>query len=106
MATLIVLFNLKPGISSEIYEAWAKSTDLPTVRALKSVPTFEVVKVQGVLGSDAPAPYQYVEAIEISDMDIFGQEVTTDIMQKVAAEFQSFADNPIFMMCQSIETEK
>jgi REDY-like protein HapK len=106
MATLIVLFNLKPGVASEIYEAWAKSTDLPTVRALKSVPYFEVVKVQGVLGSDAPAPYQYVEAIEISDMDIFGQEVATDVMQKVAAEFQNFADNPIFMMCQSIEAGK
>jgi REDY-like protein HapK len=104
VAKIIVLFNLKLGISSEIYEAWAKLTDLPMVRNLNSVPSFEIIKVQGMLGTNAPAPYQYVEVIEINDMDIFGKELAVDIMQKVAVEFQSFADNPIFMICHSIES--
>ncbi len=103
MATLIVLFNLKPGIDVSAYEAWAKNTDMPNVRGLKSVPAFQVLRVQGLLGSDAPPPYQYAETIEVSDMDIFGGELASDVMQKTAAEFQSFADNPVFMLCNSIE---
>jgi REDY-like protein HapK len=106
MATLMVLFNLKPGVDAGVYETWAKQNDLPNVRALKSVPYFEVVRVQSLLGSDASPPYQYVEAIEVSDMDVFGKELTTELMQKTAAQFQEFTDNPIFMLCNSIESDK
>ncbi len=103
MTTIIVLFNLKPGISPAIYEHWALTTDLPTVRALQSVPNFNAMRVHGLLGSDAPAPYHYAEIIEVNDMTVFGQDIGSDIMQKVSAEFQTFADQPIFLLCQSIE---
>lgn len=99
MATtrLIVLFNLKPGRSVADYETWARTTDLPTVNALKSVDDFTVFKVTGLLGNDsARAPYQYVELIDINDMDGFGEEVVSDTMRRVAAEFQDWAD-PIFL---------
>ena len=33
---LIALFNLKPGVSADRYEAWARETDMPTVRGLGS----------------------------------------------------------------------
>lgn len=98
MSTLIVLFNLKNHDETEAYEAWAKATDLPVVRGLKSVDSFEVYRSQGLLGSDAAAPYQYVEVIEIADLETFGNEVATDTMTRVASEFQAFADNPVFML--------
>jgi len=98
MATLIVLFNLKNEADSNAYEEWAKSTDLPVVRNLGSVDSFEVYRTAGMYGSDAAAPYQYVEVIEISDLDRFGADVSTDTMAKVAGEFQGFADNPVFMI--------
>ena len=37
MTTIIVLFNLKSDASKSAYEAWAKETDLKTVRALNSI---------------------------------------------------------------------
>jgi hypothetical protein len=104
MATTIVcLFNLKPGVTVADYEAWAKSTDMPTVRALKSIDGFEVLKSAAVLGSDAKPPYQYIEIILVNDMAVFGGEVATEHMQKVAGEFQGFADAPCFILTQSIE---
>ena len=42
MATIIVLFNLKPGVDPGRYEAWARSTDLPIVRGLPAVQGFDV----------------------------------------------------------------
>ncbi|WP_226702843.1 REDY-like protein HapK [Microbulbifer elongatus] len=100
--TIIVLFNLKPGVSPSDYEQWAKTTDLPTVRKLGSVNQFSVLRTSGLLGSEAPAPYQYVELLEVNDMETLGADVSSETMQRVAAEFQQFADNPQFMLTDVI----
>jgi len=89
---LIALFNLKPGVSVEIYEAWAKTVDLPTVNALPSVASFEVFRTTGQLGTDAPAPYSYIEILDIPDMTQFEGDVSTSVMQAIAAAFQEMAD--------------
>lgn len=103
MTTIIVLFNLKSDASKAAYESWAKTTDLRIVRKLKSIDSFEVFKSQGLLGSDAKPPYQYVEVLQVNDMDVFGAETSTDQMGEVAKQFQSFADNPLFMLTENIE---
>jgi hypothetical protein len=105
MATIIVLFNLKPGADRQVYENWAKTTDLPVVRKLPSIASFEVYRSQGLLGSDSEAPYQYVEILEVTDMKVFVADVGTDVMAKVAGEFREFADSPTFMLTESIDQE-
>ena len=68
MSTLIVLFNLRADAAEAAYENWADTTDLPVVRGLRSVNSFEVYRSQSLFGSEEAAPYQYVEAIEIADL--------------------------------------
>ncbi len=102
MKRIVVLFNLKDAGSVADYEAWAKSTDLPTVNALESVDGFTVHRASGLLGSDDAPPYQYVEIIDVNDMAVFGEEVATDTMRKVAGEFQSFADAPVFILTDAL----
>jgi hypothetical protein len=97
----VVLFNLKPGKDRTAYEEWARTTDLPTVNALPSIGCFTVHQATGLLGSDARPPYDYVEIIDVLDMDGFGRDVTSDTMQRVAAEFQEWAD-PIFVLTRDI----
>lgn len=94
MATtrIFALFNLKPGQDPAAYEAWARATDIPAVRAMASVADFQVAKVEGLLGSDASPPYGYVETIDVNDMDQFFTEVSTPAAQKIAGEFQSMVD--------------
>ena len=41
--------------------------------------------------------------IEVDDMAAFGEAVGTEAMQEVAAQFQQFADNPIFMVTESLD---
>ena len=100
--TIVVLFNLKPGVSPSDYEQWAKTTDLPTVRNLNAIDQFSVLRTTGLLGSQAPAPYQYVELLVVNDMEQLGADVSSETMQRVAAEFQQFADNPQFILTESI----
>lgn len=97
MAKIIVLFNLKPGVSVADYERFARETDLPIVNKLPSVRSFEVLKSQGLLGGGA-APFQYIEIIDLNSLEQLGQDVSTETMQKVAATFQSMADAPQFIV--------
>lgn len=100
MKALIVLFRLKPGADRAAYENWARQTDLPIVRNLSSVASFDLYRTRGLFGSGEPAPYEYVEVIRIADLDRFGGEVGSETMQKVAGEFRGFADNPLFMLAE------
>lgn len=102
MAKIIVLFNLQEGVEVEVYEEWARTTDLPIVNDLKSVNSFEVLKTNSMLGTDQAPPYQYVEILDINDFDVFGEEVSTETMGKVAGEFQAFADAPMFIVTEQI----
>jgi hypothetical protein len=101
MTTLIVLFNLKDASQREAYERWAREVDLPTAGSLPSVDRFEVLKASGLLTGD-PSPYQYVEILRINSMEQLGKDVGTPAMQQVAAQFQAFADNPIFIVTSAL----
>ena len=98
MKRIVVLFNLKPGVDVSEYEEWARSTDLPTVSDLPSVDGFTVHKAAGLLGKEDASPYAYIEIIDVNDMATFGADVATETMRKVAGEFQSFADAPLFIL--------
>jgi hypothetical protein len=102
MTTIVVLFNLKAGVSVDEYEDWARRTDLPNVNALPSVSSFRVLRAAGLL-SGAPGPYQYVELIELDSLEGFRAEVKSESMQAVAREFRAYADAPLFMLTESIE---
>ena len=102
MAKVFALFNLKEGVSASDYEQWARTTDIPTVNGLNSINSFSAHRAAGLLGSEDSPPYQYVEIIDVNDMGAFGEDISTPVMQKVAAEFQQFADNPCFILTEDL----
>jgi len=105
ITTILVLFNLKENCSIDTYEHWAKTTDLQIVRKLKSIHRFDVFRCTGLLGNDETPPYEYGEILEINNMDRFNRDISTETMQKVAEQFQDFADNPLFILTENIETK-
>ena len=98
--TIIVLFNLKSGVSEADYEAWARDIDIPGVRAIPSVDDYQVRRVTGLFGSDEAAPYRYVERIEIAGMDPFLADIADPQVQAVVAQFGEHADNPVFLLSE------
>jgi hypothetical protein len=101
MTTIVVLFNLKAGVSVAEYEDWARRRDLPNVNELPSVHSFRVLRSAGLL-SGAAAPYEYVELIELATLEGFRAEVKSELMQGVAREFRTYADAPLFIATESI----
>ena len=100
---IICLFNLKPGVSVSEYEEWAKTRDIPTVNALGSVTGFSVHKATGVFGDDSATPhFQFIEVIDITGMDAFVGDSSTESFQQAAAPFQGFADAPQFILTEDL----
>lgn len=99
---IIVLFNLKPGVSISEYEDWARNRDFPAVNALPSVNSFTVHKATGLFGSDGTPPYSHIEIIDISAMDPFVADISTPEFQAMAAPFQDYADNPQFILTEDL----
>ena len=102
MPTILALFNLKPTASVTDYENWAKAKDIPVVTSLSSVQDFRVLKMNNLLGSDAPGPYAYCEIIEVPDMNAFFADLSSEAVQDGAKQFNEFADNPIFIVASDI----
>lgn len=88
---VVALFNLKPGVSVDDYERWARTRDMPAVRALPSVAGFDVLQTTGLLGGGVP-PFAYVEIIDVIDEEGFSADVSTTAMQAIAAEFTGMVD--------------
>lgn len=100
--TLIVLFNLKTGVSPEDYERFANEMDIPTVKRLHSVDNFRVFRSTGLFGAEGPAPYQYVEMIEVNSLEGLIADVGNPEVGKVVAAFRDYAENPVFIMSDEI----
>lgn len=99
---IIVLFDLKPGVDPADYEEWARTRDVRNVRALGSVTGFSVHRATGLFGSDDPPPVQYVEIIDVPDLEAFTADVTTEAFQALAAPFGDYADNPRFILTEEL----
>ena len=97
---IIVLFNLKPGVSREDYEEWALIRDIPNVRRLGSIDGFQVYRTTGLL-TGGLAPYSFIEVIDVNDMTLFGAEAAADPMPAISAEFSRWAD-ALFIMTEPL----
>ena len=100
---IICLFNLKDGVDIAEYEEWAKTRDIPAVNRLASVDSFTVHRATGVFGDDSATPhFAYIEVIDVTGLDAFVADVSTDDFQAAAAPFQGFADAPQFILTEPL----
>lgn len=103
MPTLVVTFNLKPGVSEADYEAWAKRVDLPTVRSHGSVSAMRILKSRHRWKSTEAGPYRYMELIEIRDVDGFLKDTATEKQAPVSAKFREIATDVTAALCDELE---
>ncbi len=92
MPTMIVLVNLKEGVSPEDYERWVVESYAPAVRRLPSITDWRNHKVSGLLGSDAAPPYRYVVTVEIDDLERLGRDMAGEESQRLLSELHGFAE--------------
>ena len=69
----------------------------------KSVDDFKVYRSEGLFGSDGKSPYQYIEVLHINNFDSLTEDIQAEPkMLEVAQKFQSFAENPVFIVTKEL----
>lgn len=99
---IFVLSTLKRNTASDAYEEWARDRDIPHGLQLPSVNRFEIFKVLHTLDS-RPAPYQYVEVVDVSNLDRFMEERQKS-MSLISREFEMWAQRAVYLVSDRLGT--
>lgn len=89
---MIVLVDLKEGVSPKDYESWVRDSYAPVAKALPSVRDWRGYRVGGLLVSDALPPHQYVVIVEVDDMEHLERDMVDEDMQRLLSELHAFAE--------------
>jgi len=92
VAAIIVLVNLKDGVSPENYERWILESYAPAVRNLPSVEDWRDYRASRLFGSDAAPPYRYVVTLEVRDLEQLGRDMEGEEMQRLFSELHELAE--------------
>ena len=92
MVAIVVLVNLKDGVSPDAYERWVLESYAPAVRNLSSIEDWRDYRASGLLGSDASPPYRYVVTLEIADPEQLGRDIEGKEMQRLLSELHEMAE--------------
>jgi hypothetical protein len=104
MANLILMYNLKSGVSKSDFENWTRDTDYPAMRGLNRVSSFVTHRVEKRLMGEGTPPVQYVEIFEIDDFAGFAAEdMPGATVQGIMGEFMAFVDTPEFLIVSPVE---
>lgn len=74
MPVVFFLNKLREGVTGDNYEQWVREVDYPTARALSTIKSYVVAKTPTTLDG-SPSPYDYVERVEITDVDAYRAEL-------------------------------
>ncbi|WP_298799450.1 hypothetical protein [uncultured Pseudonocardia sp.] len=70
MAHRVFFLNkLRPGVDPADYEAWIRATDYPVARASPAILSYDVTRIQGTLDGTGTPSVQYLEVIEVTDIE-------------------------------------
>lgn len=88
MPTAFFLTRLKPGVNSKDYERWVHQFDYPTARKMKSIKSYKVHRINGAF--DGEKKYDYIEVVEITDLDNYGRDLGSPEGKKLLAEWSNY----------------
>jgi hypothetical protein len=104
MANLILLYNLKSGVTKDQFENWTRTTDYPAMRGLSRVSSFVTYRTEKKLIGEGAPSVQYVEIFQIDDFDGFvAEDMPGATVQKIMGEFFGLVENPEFLIVSAVE---
>jgi hypothetical protein len=103
MPIVFFLNRLRPGASGADYERWVREVDYPTARALPPIKSYVVAKMAATLDGQ-PAPYDYVERVEITDLDDYRAALADPSMEAFAKEWSSHIGESIAVYGEEIDS--
>ena len=70
MAQRVFFLNtLREGVQPRDYEHWVRTVDYPIARRQTEINSYVVTRLEGHLSGDDALPCQYLEVLEMTDID-------------------------------------
>lgn len=98
------LTKLRPGADPKAYEQWVRTVDYPLARGLQTITQYHVTRITGMYQGDDPPPYDYLEVIDITELEPYRKELTTGPkMEAFFKEWGSFIGDYVAIHGEIIE---
>lgn len=90
------LNTLKPGVDPKDYEEWVRTVDYPIARGQSAINSYVVTRLTGHLGGTGDLPCQYLEVLEITDIDEYRTVGDTSAeFRRLMAEFNDYVGTTV-----------
>ncbi|NNE56969.1 MAG: REDY-like protein HapK [Hellea sp.] len=103
MTQLVIMYNLKDGVTKDDFHEWVRTVDQPSMRGLGSVDSFRTFETKSLLMGEGSPSVQYVEIFDLNDFGAFtGTDMPGDVVQGIMGDFMGFADAPQFIVAEEV----
>ena len=104
MAERVFFLNtLKPGVDPAEYESWIRRVDYPVARAQSAIESYVVTRLAGTLSGEGEPPYQYLEVIEITNIEEYRAGLGTPEMERLLEEWSTYVGESVAVYGDVIE---
>ena len=106
MATRVFFLNtLHDNVEGAAYEKWVREVDYPLARGLPQIRRYDVTRLDGILTGEEPLPCQYLEVVDITDLEDYKAALFSDAPEVKAffAEWSSFVAHSVAVHGEVIE---
>jgi hypothetical protein len=104
MALRVFFLNrLHEGADREEYEAWIRRVDYPVARAQGAITSYTVTRVGGTLSGEGDSPYDYLEVIEITDLEAYRALGSLPEFEELLREWSQYVAEAVMIHGEVIE---
>jgi hypothetical protein len=104
MAHRVFFLNrLRESADRTEYEAWIRRVDYPVARAQDAIQSYTVTRIDGTLTGEGESPYDYLEVIEISDLDAYRALGDLPEFRQLLEEWSGYVADAVLVHGEVIE---
>jgi len=106
MAQRVFFLNaLRDGVDPGDYERFVREVDYPFARSLPTIRSYVVTRLDGLFNG-GPAPYDYLEVVEITELEAYRKSLDPSAnpeVQRFFDEWSSFVGDSLVVYGEVIE---
>jgi REDY-like protein HapK len=98
MAHRVFFLNrLHEGADAAEYEAWIRRVDYPVARAQGAITSYTVTRIDGTLSGEGASPYDYLEVIEITDLEAYRALASLPQFEQLLSEWSQYVAEAVMI---------
>jgi hypothetical protein len=104
MAQRVFFLNkLRDGVDPQEYEDWIRRVDYPVARAQGAITAYTVTRIEGTLGEGGESPYDYLEVIEITDLESYRALGSLPEFENLLREWSQYVAEAVMIHGEVVE---